>query len=389
MAAFSVLTSLLLVLVYVLCYRTCGNALVAFMGGVCGWFFATVGLSIRPLLIGHIFLVIELIVLEIAWQGRRRVLWFLPPLFAIWVNCHGSYFFGLGVLFAYTLASFCGGNWGLISGKSWDPSGRRLLAAILILSAAALCVNPVGVHLLIYPLNVMFQQSVGTTVVEEWQAPDLRSATGIGMIAALIAVFMIALLRRAEIQIRELLTVGAALALASQHSRVLFIFGIMVSPVLCRLAGPVLGREHRKELPIANAILIAAFVAIIAANFPRREDLERQVREKSPVAAVEFIRRAQLNGPMLNEYMFGDYLIWALPEHKVFIDGRGDVYDWTGVFAEMARWAMLKEDPELLLNRYRIGFCILAKESAMTQVLPHLAGWRQAYADKVAVVFVR
>ena len=24
---------------------------------------------------------------------------------------------------------------------------------------------------------------------------------------------------------------------------------------------------------------------------------------------------------MLNEYVFGDYLIWALPEEKVFIDG--------------------------------------------------------------------
>jgi hypothetical protein len=91
----------------------------------------------------------------------------------------------------------------------------------------------------------------------------------------------------------------------------------------------------------------------------------------------------------LNEYVFGDYLIWALPEHKVFIDGRGDLYDWTGIFPQFARWATLKEDPEILLNKHHIGFCILAKESPMAQVLPHLVGWRQAYSDKIAVVFVR
>ena len=33
------------------------------------------------------------------------------------------------------------------------------------------------------------------------------------------------------------------------------------------------------------------------------------------------------------------YLIWAMPEHPVFIDGRGDVFGWSGVFDEFAKWA--------------------------------------------------
>ena len=109
----------------------------------------------------------------------------------------------------------------------------------------------------------------------------------------------------------------------------------------------------------------------------------------NPVAAVDYIRRAGLSGPMLNDYGFGGYLIWALPEHKVFIDGRGDVYDWTGVFPEFGRWATLSEDPTLLLNKHGIRFCILSKTAPMAQVLPYLPGWSRAYSDKVAVVFVR
>src|SRR5512133_2081615 len=53
------MAALLFVLVYVLCYRCSGNALAAFMGGLCVWFFGTVSIAIRPLLLGHIFLVSE------------------------------------------------------------------------------------------------------------------------------------------------------------------------------------------------------------------------------------------------------------------------------------------------------------------------------------------
>ena len=56
----AVLASVLFILVYVLCYLSTQNALVAFLGGVCAWFFGTVGLAIRPLILGHIFLAAEL-----------------------------------------------------------------------------------------------------------------------------------------------------------------------------------------------------------------------------------------------------------------------------------------------------------------------------------------
>src|ERR1041384_1345220 len=93
----SFFSSLLFVLVYILCYRASGNALAAFLGGGCAWFFGTVGLAIRPHMIGYTFLAAELLLLESASRNRRW-LWLLPPLLAVWVNCHGSNFFGMGIL---------------------------------------------------------------------------------------------------------------------------------------------------------------------------------------------------------------------------------------------------------------------------------------------------
>lgn len=384
----AILASLLFILVYILCFRCSGNALTAFLGGLCAWFFGTVGLAIRPLILGHIFLVTELILLELAARNRRW-LWLLPPLFAVWVNCHGSFFFGLGVLSVYCVCSRIGGHWGLVVAEPWDRPTRKSLAMVLALCAVALCWNPAGIHVFLYPLNVLGQQSTSMNAIDEWLPPDLRSSRGMGLIAAVLGVLFIPLVRRSELRLRELLIVAMAFGLAILHVRMLFVFGIAVSPVLCRLLSPVLEERRGREHPIPNALLMSAFLAAMIWVFPGFERIQKQIRNASPVGAVDYIRRAGLAGPMMNDYRFGAYLIWALPQHKVFIDGRGDVFDPTGILAEYGRWATLEEDPNLLLQKYRIRFCLLSKNAPMARVLPYLPGWRRAYSDDLAAVYVR
>jgi hypothetical protein len=385
----SVLTSSIFALVYVLCRWQSGNPLIAFFGGLFAWFFGTVGLAIRPLVLGHLCLVAELLILELGRTKNRRWLWCLPLLFVVWANCHGSFFFGMAVLAVYWLCSFASGDWGLITSEAWDRKRRNTLTAAMLLCAVASCCTPAGIRTAIYPINTLFQQSTGMSAVEEWLPPDLRSPRAIGMLCAAVGILVFSLARRSAWQLRELVLLLMALGLALRHERMAFLFGIVASPIICRFLGPEMSNREEQDHPVANAALILAGVAAILCVFPTPAALQKQVRAKSPVAAVEYIRRAGLSGPMLNEYVFGGYLIWALPQEKVFIDGRGDVYDWTGVFAEYGRWATLQEDPERLLNKYRIRFCLLAKGAPMARVLPYLPGWHEAFSDDVAVVFVR
>jgi hypothetical protein len=384
----AILSSLLFGLVYVLCYLYSGNALASFMGGLCAWFFGTVSMAIRPLLLGHIFLVVELIVLELGARNRRW-LWMLPPLFAFWVNCHGSFFFGLGVLFLYCVCSWAGGRWGLVVAEPTDPATRKALVAVLAVSAIALCCNPVGIHVLLYPLRVLGQQSTSMNAIDEWLPPDLRSSRGMGLIAAMLAVFLVPLLRRSELRLLDLLLVTVSFGLAILHARMLFVFGIAVSPILCRLVSPLIEERRDRDHPVANALFICTFLAAAIWAFPAPGQIQKQIRRANPVGAVDYIQRSGLSGPMLNEYGFGAYLIWAMPQHKVFIDGRGDVFDPTGILAAYGKWATLGEDPNLLLEKYHIRFCLLSKNAPMAQVLPYLAGWRRAYSDDLATVYVR
>jgi hypothetical protein len=92
---------------------------------------------------------------------------------------------------------------------------------------------------------------------------------------------------------------------------------------------------------------------------------------------------------MLNTFVDGGYLIWALPEHPVFIDGRADIFEWTGVLKDFGEWATLQTDPNQLLNKYHIGFCLLENDSPMAYVLLLMPNWKKVYSDQKSVIFVR
>ena len=92
---------------------------------------------------------------------------------------------------------------------------------------------------------------------------------------------------------------------------------------------------------------------------------------------------------MLNDWDDGGYLIWAAPEYPVFIDGRADVYEWTGVIDEFGKWATLQTAPDLLLDKYHINFSLLDRNSPVANVLPLLPNWKAVYADARSVIFVR
>jgi len=248
----------------------------------------------------------------------------------------------------------------------------------------------VGIRQVLYPLDTMFHQSIQLRFVQEWMPLTMNSGRGLGFLILLGCIFLIVLLQRSVLSLDELamLAVGAWLAIG--HRRMLFVFGILAAPILSRLLAPLWdGYDADQDRPLPNAILIAASLLILTLGFPNRQNLARQVEAGSPVKAVEFIQRHHLSGPMMNDYVYGGYLIWAAPDHPVFVDGRGDVFEWSGVLAEFGRWAMLQENPNTLLDKYGVRFCVLARTSPMAQVLPLLPNWKSVYSDNMSTIFVR
>jgi hypothetical protein len=384
-----VLSSLIVVGMYLLCTLYSNNAKVAFLGGLITWMFSTIGLSIRPHLMGYTLLVCELVILHLGRSRNARWFLALPVLFALWVNVHGSFFFGLVVLAIVLFCSFLEIHWGLIHSWRWGKRQRNTLTIASALSLGALSVNPIGLRLALNPIEVG-KLHVNLTQVAEWMPPRFDEFRGVCLLAIAALILLVPLLRRAELTVEELLLTALGFAFAVQHERMLFVFGILVAPIVCRLLADLWdGYEPDRDHPIANAIVIGVALFAITYVFPSGRELDGQVKDGNPVKALEYIRHSGLSGRMVNDYEYGGYLIWAAPQYKVFIDGRGDIFESTGVLTEYLDWLGLQTDPKLLLDKYHINFCLLSRDAAIGRVLPLLPGWKLSYSDKLSRVFVR
>jgi hypothetical protein len=380
-------SSLLLILLYLLSWLYSGNAKLSLLGGLIGWFFATAGFAIRPLLIGHLLLAVELLLLELGRRRDSRWFWGLPALFALWVNCHASWPVGLLILLVNLACSFRDLRIGGIVSHAWTPGTRRTLLATAMVSGLAIFLNPMGWQTVAYPLNVFFR--IDLSSIQEWQPLSLLEARAIGLLLVVAGLALGVAAKIVQLRLEEVILVCLAAVMAIRHQRMLLLFGIVAAPIVCRVLADCWERyDPERDLRAMNAVCMALGMAVVVISFPSPAALAAQVQAANPVGAVDFIRKAHLTGPMLNAYDFGGYLIWSLPEHKVFIDGRTDVYAWTGLLGAFKRWAMLEEDPQILLKKYQIRFCVLESDSPAAHVMPYMPGWQKAYQDSLASVFV-
>jgi len=92
---------------------------------------------------------------------------------------------------------------------------------------------------------------------------------------------------------------------------------------------------------------------------------------------------------MYNTYGYGGYLIWALPEQKVFIDGRGDLYERGGTLSDYSEVARLETAAFAVLRSYRIQSCLLRRSEPLATVLGNDSDWHKEYSDDISVLFVR
>lgn len=386
-----VFASALAIAGYLLCSQYSGNAKVGFLGGVLVWFFSTMILAVRPQVIGYLLLTLEMLLLHLGRTRSPRWFYGLPVLLLVWVNCHASFFFGLIVLGVFVGCSFLEFEVGSLVAERWSAAERKVLAIAAGLSAVAVFLNPVGVRQVLYPVNTLFHQHLVVTVISEWKPLPLQDPRGVVLlgILAFIGLYVIAQ-RTARLYLHEVVLLAMGTWMGLSHRRLVIVFGIMAAMVVSRLlAKSWEGYDAASDKPVANAVLIAVVAVIAVTAFPSHKSLLAQVERMSPAKAVDYIKTHHFSGNMMNTFNDGGYLIWALPEHPVFIDGRADVYEWTGVMQEYSKWAMVESNPNALLDKYDVSFCLLERGTAIANAMALLPNWKEVFEDRGSVIFVR
>jgi len=362
----------------------CKNATVATLLAI---FLGAVSIGPRVLLFGWLSMVGLLLVLD-RFQRTGKGLWLLPPLFALWINLHGSWVFGMVVL-AVTLASgLLEGEWGLVVARRWTPGELKKLLLAMAASGAALFVNPFGYKLPLYPFDFLFRQPSNMKYIAEWQSVDFSTGNGKLALIAIFALLAAAFFSPRRWRLDEAALTAFALWAALSHGRFLFFAGLILVPILAPRLKLFPPYERELDKPWLNAGIMAAVVGALFFFFPSEARLQQKVDDAYPKAALEFMQRRHINGRIFNNYGWGGFMEWNVPQFKPFIDGRADIFVYNGTFDDAFNATVLERSFEIL-DKYKIDYVFFQPKEPLEYLLEHSSSWRPIYTDKVAVLFER
>ncbi len=348
--------------------------------------------GIRPQMLSFLLAAIYITLLErFAEDGNTRSLFYLPPLMLLWVNLHAGYALGLGLVFLFAISV-------VLDGKR-----KRALPLLLALAACAVMVplNPNGFRMFSYPIETLTSPSMAT-YIDEWASPDFHKVTFLPLAVMLFTLLGVLALspRRARLGTLFLLFVTGFGALRS--ARHIPIFGLIAAPVIAKHLWELMvsrGWERwfvKPEAPAAGLTLVLNCMFLIVPavagagrvwHFVAHQPSYEAVRY--PVAAVNYIEKQRLPGPIYNQYGWGGYLIKRLyPDYRVYIDGRADVYG-DAFMTETMRTYDGHSGWREPLDRLSVGTVLIAPDAPLASLLRNDSEWRNVYEDRQAVIFNR
>jgi hypothetical protein len=342
---------------------------------------------VRPHVFTLLFLCIWVFCLE-RWRRQRRLgsLILLIPLQVLWANLHGGYIFALvlgGMMTVTTAFLVMVPSWSRDESYAW--SDVRMLAVLTVACLAASLVNPHGLRLVEFSLNIGLASDYIKQVVFEWASPfGPKYARSYGRLVILWMFFLVWLGLALNIKRRPLLdAVLAILATVMTVQAIRFVpyIGILGFPIAVRAWLAVADTHARALLVRRRPLLEAALFTLILAStlaygFPYGKAKHRQVGwglgGRMPYQATRYIAEQGLAGTIYNDYGDGAFLIYHLyPGIRPVMDSRIDLYG-----SELAREYFASRDHPVkffqYLNKYKVSYILLRKSQKNAQILDYL-----------------
>jgi hypothetical protein len=371
------------------CYRRSGHISSSWLATWIAVLLATINIGPRTILFGWLCFLAEMFILESFRRGRDR-LWLLIPLFALWINLHGTWLIGYGFFVLYLASGLVEGSWGSIESTRWTPQQWRKLIAVGTASIAALFLNPYGWRLVLYPFDLIFRQQLNVAVVDEWHSVDFQSYYGTVIFLIVAGIMLFTLAQRRSWSLSDVLLALLAFYAGLTHVRFLFLAGIVICPMLSIEFGSHVFSPYdpRKDKHWLNVIIMAAFYLFAIRHIPSSATLHAAEAQYFPTAALPDLNSHCTDQRVLNRYEWGGYLIWNAREIPVFLDSRTDIFEYNGVLLDYLKAVSLR-DSFAVLDHYRIGCVLVNPDSELAYLLRHSPGWKVQHEDTVAILMVR
>jgi hypothetical protein len=355
-------------------------------------------IGVRPRVFTFLFTSLFLTILYrfIHRVADRRV-WWLVPLMVLWANLHGGYLIGL-VLIGLTIIGEILDT--AISGEPFGPTWPKVRTLIFVLMACfvAVLLNPYGIRLYTFPLQVL-SSKVFQQVVVDWMSPNFHQSHLTPFVVLLFLTIIALVLSPKRVRPSELLIFLATLYASLSAQRNIIIFVLVAVPLLANYGqswwvsisqansflGPPKDSYSRSSTLVTLLALLPLVFFLIKLKTTVFVPSSEQIKDV-PVQAVEYLKERQLTGNTFTEVnIWGGYLIWALPSNPVFIDGR-DVYPESFVkeYVQIIQGIPFQEP----FQRYHVKIAIVEPESVLNRELRESPEWQQIYQDGIATVFI-
>lgn len=361
----------------------------------------------RPQMLSLLLTAVFVLLIRSARAGSNRLLWWCAALLPLWANLHGGYIFGTALL---GLAAGGATVDALLARRRGLPPPstsfvRTAWAATVVGALGTLC-TPNGWDGFVYPFTYL-GDNASTRYVAEWFAPDFTRPQ-YWPFAVLLVVVTVAIWRaRRTITLTDAGTALAFAFLGLQSVRNITLFGVVTTPwVAAALTGarpgarlgtrrPRTGDDlsaaaaHRARIAIGTLVVLG-WSAVAGPNLRPSASTADQRRMYPVDAAVWMADRPLRSGCIFNEYDFGGWLIWKLPETQqpVYVDGRPDMYGDAFMDHYVSIWR-LRPGWKARLAHDGVQAVVASPGSAIVRALRRDRGWRTVYEDRTAVILDR
>lgn len=345
-----------------------------------GYFASLPFFGARPQLLTVFFTAILVKIIDsFLANPHSKLIYFCPALFLIWVNLHGGFFAGLFILFLILILEvFKKTNifkqitsWKRLSGQSFQKHSFREIVILLIISAAsflATIINPYGLRIYEEVFRTIGDSYLGFYIAE-WLPLFSTGAPVFGILY--LSLFLGLLIPQyKKIEFNKLILSIVFFIFAFLHQRHFLLFIILTIPIFAEILFHTKQAINPKRFQFLFGgskkwIAISVFFGLVSYGlYPFLATFNQDTSLSYPQKALPFLKNLPLSENLLNEYGWGGYLIWQIPERKVFIDGRMPSWrkDNQFVFGDYVKIMKAEENFQELLERYNVKIALLKKD---------------------------
>ncbi len=327
------------------------------------------GLSMRPQVLSYLAAALT-VALWVSVRHGVRVpawrAWLAVPLIWFWAMCHGMWPLGI-IISAVAVVGL------VMDRKIRGLEILRYAAIPVVAGLAAGLLTPVGAKLL---PAVLLVNSRGE-FFSEWGPPNYRAPNCLALLLILLVTVLVMVRRGADWS--TIAMVGLAAGFAVYSSRTVPMAACMLVPLAAFQLQRVVGAAHRLGRP-ERWLMIGAAVAslgVLAAMVPSTSD------EPPPQPKwVEPTLTAMPDGTrILNESVFGGYLMWQYPGLDFMFSGYGDIYT-NDELRTMSRINDLKPGWDDMIRDADPAYAFVDPQSPLAYALTHAEGWTVVQNDE-------